>query len=242
MVAARLLLRDGERGRNRTFNLLIKSYASQCGCEIDNCSRHSDLTTKRPAWTVFEIVGKVGEIEWHLIPKDTKRPQCIRRGPDARWETIAVKEACQASWFRWSSRLTCRPMAAVVSSTPCARKITTSPDPTCSSWTRRPKALSRTGAYIGYPTLSEIPIRSHKPSRYVNNVVLALLWSDRTGAHLGVFVVLVEERHPWIRHPPFSSLSTNSAQSSWRMCMARMPPAQSLPCSTPSSSFSRSDR
>ena len=25
MVAARLLLRDGERGRNRTFNLLIKS-------------------------------------------------------------------------------------------------------------------------------------------------------------------------------------------------------------------------
>ena len=91
---------DGERGRNRTFNLLIKSYASHCGCEIDNCSRHNNLTTKRPAWTVFEIVGKVGEIEWHLIPKDTKRPQCIRRGPDARWETIAVKEGCQASWFR----------------------------------------------------------------------------------------------------------------------------------------------
>jgi hypothetical protein len=45
---------DGERGRNRTFNLLIKSYVSRCGCTLDNCSRHNNLTIARPAWTVFE--------------------------------------------------------------------------------------------------------------------------------------------------------------------------------------------
>jgi hypothetical protein len=67
--------KDGERGRNRTFNLLIKSYVSQCGYRIDNSSRHHNLTITRPAWTVFESVGKVGEIERHLIEKDTKRSQ-----------------------------------------------------------------------------------------------------------------------------------------------------------------------
>src|SRR5208282_1110238 len=44
----------GERGRNRTYNLLIKSYVSRCGCSIDNCSRHNNLKIKRPAWTVSE--------------------------------------------------------------------------------------------------------------------------------------------------------------------------------------------
>jgi hypothetical protein len=32
-----------------------------------------NVTIKRPAWTVFKSVGKVGEIERHLIAKDTKR-------------------------------------------------------------------------------------------------------------------------------------------------------------------------
>jgi hypothetical protein len=66
---------DGERGRNRTYNLLIKSYVSRCGCSIDNWSHHNNLTIKRPAWTVFKSVGKVGEIERHLVAKDTKRTQ-----------------------------------------------------------------------------------------------------------------------------------------------------------------------
>jgi hypothetical protein len=46
--------KDGERGRNRTFNLLIKSYVSRCGCTVGNCSRHNNLTITRPAWTVSE--------------------------------------------------------------------------------------------------------------------------------------------------------------------------------------------
>jgi hypothetical protein len=59
---------------------LIKSYVSRCGCSIDNCSRHNNLTIKRPAWTVFKSVGKVGEIERHLIAKDTKRTQRDQHG------------------------------------------------------------------------------------------------------------------------------------------------------------------
>jgi hypothetical protein len=39
--------------------------------------------------------------------------------------------------------------------------------------------------------LSEIPIRSHQPSRHVRDDVHALLWGDRVKTHLGVFVVLV---------------------------------------------------
>ena len=66
---------SGERGRNRTYNLLIKSYVSRCGCTIDNCSRDNNLTIKRPAWTASKSVGKVGEIEPHLTAKDTKRTQ-----------------------------------------------------------------------------------------------------------------------------------------------------------------------
>jgi len=69
------LKRSGERGRNRTFNLLIKSYGSQCDCSAVNCSHHNNLTIKRPAWTASENVEKVGEIERYLIAKDTKRTQ-----------------------------------------------------------------------------------------------------------------------------------------------------------------------
>ena len=65
----------GERGRNRTFNLLIKSYGTRFGCSVTNCSRHNHLTNKRPAWTASENVEKVGEIERHLITKDTKKTQ-----------------------------------------------------------------------------------------------------------------------------------------------------------------------
>ena len=53
--------KDGERGRNRTSNLLIKSYGSRFGCSGTNCSRHNNLTIKRPAWTASENVEKVGE-------------------------------------------------------------------------------------------------------------------------------------------------------------------------------------
>src|SRR5208282_6662434 len=67
--------RSGERGRNRTYNLLIKSYVSSRGCTMDNCSRDNNLTIKRPAWTASKSVGKVGEIEPHLTAKDTKRTQ-----------------------------------------------------------------------------------------------------------------------------------------------------------------------
>jgi hypothetical protein len=47
-------MKDGERGRNRTFNLLIKSYVARGGGSIDNYSRHNNLKIKRPAWTVSE--------------------------------------------------------------------------------------------------------------------------------------------------------------------------------------------
>jgi len=78
-------MKDGERGRNRTFNLLIKSHASRFGCSVTNCSRHNNLTIKRPAWTASENVGKVGEIERHLIVKDTKRTQrTFRRQSDSQ--------------------------------------------------------------------------------------------------------------------------------------------------------------
>src|ERR1039458_4728744 len=66
---------SGERGRNRTYNLLIKSYGSQFDCGVTNCSRHNNLTIKRPAWTASENVEKVGEIEPRLTAKDTKRTQ-----------------------------------------------------------------------------------------------------------------------------------------------------------------------
>jgi hypothetical protein len=75
-----VLEKSGERGRNRTYNLLIKSYVARCGYGVDNCSRHNNLTIKRPAWTVFKSVGKVGEIERHLIAKDTKRTQPDQHG------------------------------------------------------------------------------------------------------------------------------------------------------------------
>jgi hypothetical protein len=40
-----------------------------------NCSRHNNLTIKRPAWTASENGEKVGEIEQRLTAKDTKRTQ-----------------------------------------------------------------------------------------------------------------------------------------------------------------------
>ena len=67
--------KSGERGRNRTFNLLIKSYVSQFDCSVTNCSHHNNLTIKRPAWTASKNVEKVGEIEPHLTIKDTKKTQ-----------------------------------------------------------------------------------------------------------------------------------------------------------------------
>jgi hypothetical protein len=67
--------KSGERGRNRTSNLLIKSYVFRCGCRINNCSHDNNLMIKRPAWTAFKNVEKVGEIESRLTPKDTKKTQ-----------------------------------------------------------------------------------------------------------------------------------------------------------------------
>jgi hypothetical protein len=78
--------KDGERGRNQTFSLLIKSYGSRFGCGIINCSRHNNLTIKRPAWTASENVGKVGEIETRLTIKDTKKTQLLRVNPSV--ETV----------------------------------------------------------------------------------------------------------------------------------------------------------
>ena len=63
----------GERGRNRTYNLLIKSYVSRCGCSVGNYSHHNNLTIKDPHGRFSKIVGKVDEIEPDLIVKDTKR-------------------------------------------------------------------------------------------------------------------------------------------------------------------------
>ena len=40
-------LKSGERGRNRTYNLLIKSYGPRFGCGATNCSRHNHLTIKK---------------------------------------------------------------------------------------------------------------------------------------------------------------------------------------------------
>ncbi len=47
-------MKDGERGRNRTYNLLIKSRGFRCGCGTINRSHHNNLPITRPAWTVFE--------------------------------------------------------------------------------------------------------------------------------------------------------------------------------------------
>jgi len=51
---------SGERGRNRTFNLLIKSYSSRFACSVINCGHHNNLTIKRPAWTASEKRWKSG--------------------------------------------------------------------------------------------------------------------------------------------------------------------------------------
>jgi hypothetical protein len=80
--AAWIVGESGERGRNRAYNLLIKSYGSRFGCSVDNCSRHNNLMIKRPAWTASENVEKVGGIEPRLA-KDTKRTQRDRHEASA---------------------------------------------------------------------------------------------------------------------------------------------------------------
>jgi hypothetical protein len=52
---------------------LIKSHGSQFGCSVTNCSRHNNLTIKRPAWTASKNVEKVGEIETRLYRKGHKK-------------------------------------------------------------------------------------------------------------------------------------------------------------------------
>jgi hypothetical protein len=59
----------------RLLGQLIKSYGSRFGCSVINCSRHNNVTIKRPAWTASKNVEKVGDIERYLIVKDTKRTQ-----------------------------------------------------------------------------------------------------------------------------------------------------------------------
>jgi hypothetical protein len=49
--------------------------------------------------------------------------------------------------------------------------------------------------------LLEIPLRCHEPSRHVHDNFFALLWADRLGTHLRVFVVLVVEHHHWDQAP-----------------------------------------
>jgi hypothetical protein len=74
-----VLEKSGDRGRNRTYNLLIKSYDSRFSCSVTSCSHYNNLTNQRPAWTAPENVEKVGEIERRLSAKDTKRTQAIDR-------------------------------------------------------------------------------------------------------------------------------------------------------------------
>jgi hypothetical protein len=83
-------LKSGERGRNRTYNLLIKSHGSRCDCGAVNCSHPNNLTIKRPAWTVSESVGKVGGIEPHLTAKDTKKTHsCLA----LFWRVLSITHA-----------------------------------------------------------------------------------------------------------------------------------------------------
>src|SRR5882757_6733076 len=57
---------------------LIRSYVSRCGCTVDNCSRHNNLTIKRPAWTVFAYLFATNAKEW---------------APNARWGTVPISIA-----------------------------------------------------------------------------------------------------------------------------------------------------
>jgi hypothetical protein len=88
----------------RKPNLLIKSYGSRFGCSVTNCSRHNNLTIKRPAWTASDNVEQVGGIEPHLTAKDTKRTQRNRHA-DVR------HDAAVAFGFDGVARAPCpRPM------------------------------------------------------------------------------------------------------------------------------------
>src|ERR1035437_7668973 len=53
----------------------------------------------------------------------------------------------------------------------------------------------RGGPGTDLPMRPEIAIRPQQPSRHVHDDFFALLWADRLGAHLRVFVMLVEEHH-----------------------------------------------
>jgi len=70
-----VLEKNGERGRNRTFNLLIKSKVSRLGCIGTSGSYNNNLTLKCPHGPIQKRVEKVGEIERNLTAKDTKRTQ-----------------------------------------------------------------------------------------------------------------------------------------------------------------------
>jgi hypothetical protein len=55
--------------------LLVKSYGSPFGCSGTNCSRHNNLTIKRPHGRLSRNVEEVGEIGPRLTVKDTKKTQ-----------------------------------------------------------------------------------------------------------------------------------------------------------------------
>src|ERR1035437_4560207 len=59
--------------------------------------------------------------------------------------------------------------------------------------------LTRVRTRTDLPMLPEIPIRPQQPSRHVHDDFFALLWADRLGAHLRVFVVLIVE-HEYRNH------------------------------------------
>jgi hypothetical protein len=46
---------------------------SDAAAELNDCSHDNNLMIKRPAWTAFKNVEKVGEIEGDLTAKDTTR-------------------------------------------------------------------------------------------------------------------------------------------------------------------------
>ena len=60
------------------------------------------------------------------------------------------------------------------------------------AWARFVPSDLGAGAWFGFErsVLPEIPIRTHEPSRHVNDDRFPLLWGDWLGAHLRVFVVL----------------------------------------------------
>ena len=66
----KLLIISGERGRNRTFNLLIKSSRGSEESDISSHRRINDLPTTEPARKRFDLVLKRSTLA-HLGPKRT---------------------------------------------------------------------------------------------------------------------------------------------------------------------------